>query len=386
MARTRTLVASLLGLVALAAIVLLVVLPFQMPSPPAATGTPAPTPTPTATDSAASPPSSTGQPPPEIAGVQAIVENAGFSGEGDISDDSAIWVDPDDPANSVVVADNKAGDGGIGVFGMDGKLIDFRPDGMIGNVDLRTGFPLSGASEVLVAGNNRTDDTLALWSLDTTSRTLKQVNAGSISTFAPNYGMCLYHSRVSGKFYAFVTPAESGSIQQFELSDNGAGNVQAKLVRSMTISSITEGCVADDGLGYLYVGQEDVAVWKYGAEPDDGADRVSVDSVEGGRLVADIEGMAIAYEADGSGYLFVSSQGDSTLAIYERSGNNSFVKKIAVGANGAIDGVSGTDGIDVTSLNAGPGFEQGLLVVHDEDNKGGTSSNLKYVPLNAVFE
>ena len=35
------------------------------------------------------------------------------------------------------------------------------------------------------------------------------------------------------------------------------------------------------------------------------------------------------------------------------------------------------NGIDVTSLNAAPGFEQGLLVVHDEENKGGTTSNVK---------
>lgn len=359
MARTRVLAASFVGLVALVAIVVLAVLPSRIPAP-------------------------TGAPAHEVSTVHATVENAGFAGSGDISDDSAIWVDPDNPANSVVLADNKASDGGIGVFGMDGKLIDFRPDGKIGNVDLRAGFSLSGVSEVLVAGNNRTNDTLVLWSLDKVSRKLKEVHAGSIATVAPNYGACMYHSRASGKFYAFVTPAESGSIQQFELSDNGAGRVQAKLVRSLDISSTTESCVADDELAHLYVGQEDVAVWKYGAEPDDGTDRTAVDSVEGGRLVADIEGMAIAYEAQGSGYLFVSSQGDSTLAVYERSGDNSFIRKVKIGANGEIDGVSGTDGIDVTSLNAGPGFERGLLVVHDEDNKGGTTSNLKYVPLSAV--
>ena len=341
---------------------------------------------PTATDSTASLPSLTRQPPLEAAGVQALVETAGFSGSGDISDDSAIWVDPDDPSNSAVVADNKSDDGGIGVFGMDGKLIDFRPDGKIGNVDLRPGFSLSGGSAVLVAGNNRTDNTLALWSLDTVSRKLKEVHAGSIATVAPNYGACMYHSRTNGKFYAFVTPAESGSIQQFELIDNGKGKVEAELVRSLNIGSTTEGCVADDELGHLYVGEEDIAVWKYGAEPDDGGDRIAVDSVEGGRLAADIEGMAIAQGADRSGFLLVSSQGDSTLAIYERSGNNSFVKKVKIGANGEIDAVSGTDGIDVTSLNTGPGFEQGLLVVHDEENTGGMTSNLKYVPLSAVFE
>ncbi|MCO4256376.1 phytase [Pseudarthrobacter sp. HLT1-5] len=314
-----------------------------------------------------------------------MVENAGFSGSGDISDDSAIWVDLANPANSVVVADNKAtSGGGIGVFGMDGSLIHFRGDGMIGNVDLRPGFSLSGQSIVLVGANNRTNNTLALWSLDTTSRTLTPVTARSIPTFAPNYGFCMYRS-VSGRFYAFVTPNGPGTVQQFELIDNGAGKVDAVPVRSLPISSITESCVADDELGHLYVGQEDAAIWKYGAEPGAGAGRLSVDAAGAGRLVADIEGMSIVYGANGSGYLFVSSQGDSSIAIYDRAGNNPFIRKFKVGANGTIDAVTGTDGIDVTSLNAGPQFEQGLLVVHDETNPGGATSNLKFVPLSAVL-
>lgn len=325
-------------------------------------------------------------PPPPISTVQPVVENVGFSGSGDISDDSAIWVDPANPANSVVIADNKAtSGGGIGVFGMDGKLIQFRQDGMIGNVDVRSGFSSSGQSMVLVGANNRTNNTLVLYSLDPASRTLSPVAARSIATFAPNLGSCLYHSRISGKFYAFVTPNGAGSIQQFELVDDGAGKVDATLVRTLSISSITESCVADDELGHLYVGQEDVAVWKYGAEPGAGAGRVSVDTAGGGRLVADIEGMSIAYGENGSGKLFVSSQGDSTIAVYDRAGSNPFIKKFRVGSNGTIDAVTGTDGIDVTTLNAGPQFEQGLLVVHDETNTGGTTSNLKYVPLNAVI-
>jgi 3-phytase len=325
-------------------------------------------------------------PPPGIATVLPVVENVGFSGSGDISDDSAIWVNQANPANSAVVADNKASSGGgIGVFGMDGKLIQFRQDGMIGNVDLRAGFPLAGQPIVLVAANNRTNNTLALYSLNTATRTLSPVAARTIATFAPNIGSCMYRSSISGKLYAFITPNGAGSIQQFELVDNGAGRVDAVLVRTLSMTSITESCVADDELGHLYVGQEDVAVWKYGAEPDAGPSRVSVDAVGSGRLFADIEGMGIAYGASGTGKLFVSSQGDSTIAVYERAGNNPFVKKFRVGANGTIDAVTGTDGVDVTSLNVGPQFEQGLLVVHDESNPGGTTSNLKYVPLSAVL-
>ncbi|MFJ6313028.1 phytase [Pseudarthrobacter oxydans] len=328
-----------------------------------------PTPTPTSTAPA----------------VLSALETESFSGSGDISDDSAIWVDQNTPANSAVVADKKSSSGGgIGVFGMDGKLIHFRGDGMIGNVDLRTGFSLGGNSVVLVGANNRTNNTLAIYTLNTATRTLTPVAARSIATFSPNYGFCLYRSSVSGKFYAFVTPYVSGSIQQFELFDNGAGLVDATLVRSIPINSITEGCVADDGLGHLYIAQEDVALWKYGAEPGTGSSRVSVDTAGGGRLVADIEGLSIEYGPSGTGRIFVSSQGDSTIALYDRAGNNAFLTKFSIGASGTVDAVTRTDGLDVTPLNAGPQFENGLLVVHDEENTGSTSSNLKYVPLSSV--
>ena len=317
--------------------------------------------------------------------VLSALETESFSGSGDISDDSAIWVDQNNPANSAVVADKKSSSGGgIGVFGMDGKLIHFRSDGMIGNVDLRTGFSLGGNSVVLVGANNRTNNTLALYTLNTATRTLTPVAARSIATFSPNYGFCLYRSSVSGKFYAFVTPYVSGTIQQFELFDNGAGLVDATLVRSIPINSITEGCVADDGLGHLYIAQEDVALWKYGAEPGTGSSRVSVDTAGGGRLVADIEGLSIEYGPSGTGRIFVSSQGDSTIALYDRAGNNAFLTKFSIGASGTVDAVTRTDGLDVTPLNAGPQFENGLLVVHDEENTGSTASNLKYIPLSSV--
>ncbi len=51
---------------------------------------------------------------------------------------------------------------------------------------------------------------------------------------------------------------------------------------------------------------------EYGAEPDDGTSRSSVDEVGAGRLEADIEGMSIAYGADGAGYHFESNQGGGT--------------------------------------------------------------------------
>lgn len=299
----------------------------------------------------------------------------------DISDDSTIYANPVAPELSVIVADDKdQTNGGVGVFDMRGKLLQFRQDGMIGNIDLRSGFLFGGREIVLVGANNRTNNTLIFWELDPKARALSEPISTDIPTASPNYGSCLYHSRASGKFYAFVTQlTDPVAMEQYELSESG-GRVIGTKVRSFDVGSISEGCVTDDELGWLYVAQEDVALWKFGAEPTDSSSRMQVAAVDDSHIVADLEGLALAKGPGTSGYLVVSSQGNSTFAVYDRE-SNMFLRNFAIGASGSIDAVTECDGLDITTSNLGPGFEKGALVVHDGTNTDGQSSNLKYVPL-----
>jgi 3-phytase len=139
--------------------------------------------------------------------------------------------------------------------------------------------------------------------------------------------------------------------------------------------------VADDVLGHLYVGEEKVGVWKYGVEPDAGDGRVRVDTTgAGGHLTADVEGLAL-YDASGDrGSLLVSSRGDSTIAVYTREANNSYLGSFRVISNGEIDAVTGTDRIDVTNFPLGNAFPSGLFVAHDASNSGAAASDFKVVP------
>jgi myo-inositol-hexaphosphate 3-phosphohydrolase len=326
-----------------------------------------------------------GQSPYATVETEAFPTGGTFDG-GDVADDSAIWVNPSDPAHSAVIADNKDPTaGGIAVFDLAGRLLQFRQDGQIGNVDLRRDVPLGGRRVVLVGANNRTTNTLGFWTLDPATRQLTPVAARELTTVAPNYGFCLYQSPHSGKVYAFVSQAGGGQLEQYELFDNG-GRVDARRVRALDVGSQSEGCVADDDLGQLYVAEEDVGIWKYSAEPTAGAARSQVDRVGGGQLVADVEGLTLAYGANGTGYLLASSQGDSAIAVYQRVGGNAFVKRFSIAGNGGIDAVSDTDGLDVTSANAGSGFAHGLVVAHDAANSAASTSNLKYVPLEQILD
>ena len=161
------------------------------------------------------------------------------------------------------------------------------------------------------------------------------------------------------------------------LRDDGSGRVAAEAVRELDVGGQVEGCVADDELGDLYVGEEQVGIWRYRAEPDGGEDRVLIAATGDGTLVADVEGLAIYRGSDGDGYLVASSQGDSTFSVYARR-DGAHVLRFAVVGGGAVDGVSDTDGIEVTSAALGGAWPDGLFVAQDGDNEGG-NQNFKLV-------
>src|SRR3546814_5774264 len=54
-----------------------------------------------------------------------------------------------------------------------------------------------------------------------------------------------------------------------------------------------EGCVVDDEAGRLYVGEEDVAIWRFPVDAPDGTRPVQVAAIDGIRLTADVEGLAV---------------------------------------------------------------------------------------------
>ena len=195
----------------------------------------------------------------------------------------------------------------------------------------------------------------------------------------------MYHSAKTGRFYYVVTGDRAGEFEQWELFDRG-GQVDGRKVRSVHVGpKRSEGCVADDELGRLYIAEEDVGIWRYGAEPEDGKARFQVDSTGSqGRLVADVEGLTIAYADQGPGHLVASSQGDSSFVIYERGGDNRFVRRFQIAAGAGKDGAEITDGIDVTTANLGPQFPRGLFVAQDGKNNG-ANQNYKLVPWNDII-
>lgn len=322
------------------------------------------------------------QPSDSAKPVFATVETEPVASANDAADDPAIWVHPTDPARSLIIGTDKKS--GIDVYDLKGKRVQSLPDGRMNNVDIRYDFPLGDQKIAIVAATDRTDKTLALYGVDTNGR-LSNVADGKIATgLGDPYGLCMFRS-AAGQYFVFASDGDTGVYKQWQLEARG-NKVGAREVRELHIGSQAEGCAADDEAGYLYIGEEDVALWRYSAFPNGGDARMQVDSVANGHLTDDIEGITIFYGPDNTGYVIASSQGSNDYNVYRRDSANTFVGKFAIvaGPNG-IDGTSDTDGIDVTSTPLGSAFPHGLFIAQDGSNTSPSAAqNFKLVPWESI--
>ena len=320
--------------------------------------------------------------------VCATVESDPVHHALDAADDAAVWINPANPAASAFIGADKQTGGGLSVYDFAGHELGFYADERVNNVDLRYNFPLGSQRVSLVGATNRDHRRIDFWKVDEATRTLSSVGSVAMGAEAGAgriaRGFALYHSPVSGKYYAFVT--DSGHTWQYEL-DGSSGQVKGTFVRELAISGVTEGLVADDEHARVYVAVEDIGgIDRWGAEPGDPKTPVRIDKTTeaGGHIVQDVKGLSMYYASGGAGYLIAASQGGDTFHVYDRVTNawkGEF--HIADCAANGTDKVTAIDGQDVTNVNLGPAFPEGAFIAQDDSNAtptGLANQNYKLVP------
>lgn len=317
--------------------------------------------------------------------VYPVVETAPSHHIGDTADDTCIWIHPRDKKLSLIIGDDK--DGGLYVWNLDGTEEQYiEEESCMNNLDLRYNFKLGNQIVSLVGVVNENNQCLSFYKVNPVTRQLEAAGSIPLKMKKP-YGGCMYHSPVTDKFYFFVN-WKDGTVQQWELNGT-SGSVEGDMVREFNVGSQVEGCVADDQLADFYIGEENVGLWKYGAEPGDGNSRIMVDSVDkaaGGHMTADVEGVTLYYGKDeDEGYLICSSQGNNTFQVYDRK-DNKYINTFTIGATDKIDETTETDGCDVTNVDLGGPFSKGVFVAHDHSNDGTEYSNHKLVPWKEIAD
>lgn len=299
--------------------------------------------------------------------------------------------------------------------------------GRFNNVDVLTDVELGGKEMDLAVVTDRGRDQLRVYSIDP-----KKAAAGrnpltdvtdpaapfvfskdqaEVNTQATAYGISLFQDQ-DDRPMAMVSRELTTTLATVELVAKG-GKVGYRVVRRADLpktfelpdgTTFTPCAEADDGdpfsegifvdaeEGVAYVAQELVGLWRmdadlanfkpelidrtkefgvpatFNAETDE-CEPTGPDPGFGGKnLSADIEGTTVFDAGDGTGYLLVSSQGNNTIAVYEREGDNAFLGSFQISSGqGDVDSVEETDGMTVTNVPLGR-FKEGLLVLQDGAN------------------
>jgi myo-inositol-hexaphosphate 3-phosphohydrolase len=187
----------------------------------------------------------------------------------DAADDPAIWAPrPGEEAffagrpveGLIAGTDKKAG---LYVYNVAGDVIQFLPDGLFNNVDLRE-IEIEGRRQVLFGTSDRTPGRMgiAFFRYDPAERSAdNELRAWGFvpADVGEPYGFCM--GRVGGMVHALLV-AKDGEVRQYRLSVAN-DRLAAEEVRRFAVGSQSEGCAFDDEAGFLYIGEESVGVWRY---------------------------------------------------------------------------------------------------------------------------
>ena len=292
------------------------------------------------------------------------------------TDDPAIWINPVDPAKSLIIGTDKNSDGALYVFDLNGKILEEktvrnlkRPN----NVDVEYGLILNGKPVDIAVATERETNKLRVYQLPE----MKAVDNGGIEVFTGEkdrgpMGISLYRRAKDGAIYAIVSrksgPPE-GYLWQYLLQDDGKGGVKGTKVRAFGIFSgkkEIESIAVDDKLGYVYYSDEQTCVRKYYADPDMQGAEKQLGTISVAGYLEDNEGISIYEVNDGTGYVIVSDQSANKFHIYKREGepgNPHEQKEVKV-----VDvSTTNSDGSEVTNTPLGPKFPAGLFVAMADD-------------------
>lgn len=283
------------------------------------------------------------------------------------TDDPSIWIHPSDSTKSLIIGTDKDTDGGLYAFDLNGKIVTKsevlkRPN----NVDIAYGLVIDGKKVDVAVTTERESNKIRIFSLPD----LKAIDNGGIPVFEGEelrdpMGVALYTRPGDHKIFAVVgrKSGPSGSyLWQYELSGNGKF-ATGKVVRkfgSYSGKKEIEAIAVDNELGTILYCDEQFGIRKYKADPALNDNKELVLFGKTG-FTADNEGIAIYKKTDSTGYILVSNQQANTFMVYPREGAKGNPNNYPLLAEIPTSTIE-CDGADVTSINLGGKYKNGLFV------------------------
>lgn len=291
--------------------------------------------------------------------------------EDDSADDPAIWVNYQSPEKSVIYGADKKG--GIGSYTLNGEQISYDKANKINNIDVRQDIVLGTDTLSILAGSDRTDNSILIAKIDSTGK-LDYQSTKPIPEIKEKevYGFALGYDQEKKELTAYIN-TKQGEIFAFALNPLNKSEFDwaAHLKFTWKLPSKVEGMMIDDQQKKFYIGEEEKGIYKFDLQDTDQAPVLLANSTaENKNITYDIEGITLYPVTDSTGYIVASIQGNNSYALFRREGNNEYLKSFRI-VDGVVDGVEETDGLDVTTHALGADYPAGILVVQDGFNYEG---------------
>lgn len=293
------------------------------------------------------------------------------------TDDPAIWINPENPANSLIIGTDKDVDGALYVFDLQGRVVrDKVVRGLLrpNNVDIAQNVFVGGERVDVAVVSERYAQRLRIYRLPD----MAPVDGGGIPVFEGErarevMGVALYTRPSDGALFAIVSRSDSfapndGYLHQYRLADDGTGMLRGHFTRAFgqwSGEKEIEAIAVDNERGHVYYSDETWGIHKYLADPlaEDAEDELALFGQQD--FTEDHEGIAVYKREDGSGYLLISDQQANRFNIYAREGSADNPDEHRLLASVPVAAMD-SDGSDITAVEL-PGFPGGLFVAMSTD-------------------
>ena len=294
------------------------------------------------------------------------------------TDDPAIWVNPNDPAQSMIIGTDKDVDGALYAFDLNGKVIEERTVRGLkrpNNVDIEYGLVIGNDTVDIAVTGERFTHNMRVFALPE----MKPIDNGGIPVFEGEeeaefrdlMGVALYKRPTDGAIFAIMGrktgPVDGTYLWQYLLEGTAEGTVKATLVRKFGYFSGVkeiEAIAVDNELGFVYYSDENVGVKKYYADPEMGNKELALFGKS--TFLDDNEGISIFDAGNGKGFILVSDQQANQFQIFSREGTadnphqHELLKTIKVSTNES-------DGSEISNVAFNDTFKHGIFVAMSDN-------------------
>ena len=280
------------------------------------------------------------------------------------TDDPAIWINPQDASQSLIIGTDKETEGGLFVFDLNGKIVKKVPGlKRPNNVDVEYGFNFQGKKIDIAVTTERQQNKIRIYEVPS----MEEIGAISVfegETDRDPMGISIYKNPHTEEIFAIVGRkfGPSGTyLWQYKLSENN-GKVTGEVVRkfgNFSGKKEIESIAVDDELGFIYYSDEGFGVRKYYADPAKGNQELVLFGQKD--FKEDVEGISIYDTGNGKGYILISNQQADTFNVYRREGDNGNANQHYRIAEIPVS-TKESDGSEVVNVNLGPKFPNGVFV------------------------